>query len=453
MKTITTSFALLGIILSSFAQQNPVWTSLEGGLNPAKIYTPYQLLEYNNNLYGAFQELDTTTFTTTYELLKWNGTSWTSFAAINTVLAKLSMVVFNNTLYVSGGFTSVGGSSISHVAKWNGTAWSAANTGLPNDMNDVGVMCVYNNELYLAAKVPKSGSDPGPVPILLKWTGSSWTEIARSTYYGGIETMVVYNNNLFVAGKFEDLGSSNPYRNIARWSGSSLNSVGDAVSGFVISDLCVNGTLLYAAGSFDHFGTLATNNIASWNNQNWAVVGSGVNSGGAGDPIQALASYNSMLYVGGTFPAAGGKNINKLARWDGSSWWAADSTFNMATVDLLYSYQGALIVGGLSVSLMKPNRYLRSLSFQPTGIDAENMAPRLTCYPNPNNGNFTITINKKTEGPVLVKVFDFTGRVVFEENKNENTFSVQTNNLTNGAYVVLVQTTDALYRANVVINR
>lgn len=93
------------------------------------------------------------------------------------------------------------------------------------------------------------------------------------------------------------------------------------------------------------------------------------------------------------------------------------------------------------------------VNFPATGVASLSQDNGISVYPNPNNGSFTLVLDKEIIGPVLVKIFDLTGRLVFEEYKNTNDLSIQTNCLANGNYLVLVQTNDELYRAKVVINR
>jgi len=60
---------------------------------------------------------------------------------------------------------------------------------------------------------------------------------------------------------------------------------------------------------------------------------------------------------------------------------------------------------------------------------------------------------KKIDGEVLVKLYDLTGRIVFEEVRNDNNLSIQTTGLANGTYLLVIQTNDGLSRVKIAINR
>ena len=89
------------------------------------------------------------------------------------------------------------------------------------------------------------------------------------------------------------------------------------MNGFVVRRFIVDGMgNLIAAGGFTNAGVVPANRIASWDGNNWAPLGSGLNNVGF-----ALArDWNKNIYVGGNFTTAGGVSANRVAKWDGSSW-------------------------------------------------------------------------------------------------------------------------------------
>lgn len=92
-------------------------------------------------------------------------------------------------------------------------------------------------------------------------------------------------------------------------------------------------------------------------------------------------------------------------------------------------------------------------NFPATGITSISKDNSISVYPNPNNGSFTIVPDKKIDGEVLVKLFDLTGRIVFEEVRNDNNLSIQTTGLANGTYLLVIQTNDGLSKVKIAINR
>ena len=66
---------------------------------------------------------------------------------------------------------------------------------------------------------------------------------------------------------------------------------------------------------FDQAGAVAANNIAVWDGNSWAALGSGTDGN-----IYALAVGGSgKLYAGGYVDQAGGTSANYIAVWNGSS--------------------------------------------------------------------------------------------------------------------------------------
>ncbi|TVQ65376.1 MAG: hypothetical protein EA379_00150 [Phycisphaerales bacterium] len=79
---------------------------------------------------------------------------------------------------------------------------------------------------------------------------------------------------------------------------------------------------LYVAGSFVAAGGATVNRIARWDGTSWTALGDGIGNG----TVRALAVFDDgsgdgpALYAGGNFTTAGGAAANSIARWDGQSW-------------------------------------------------------------------------------------------------------------------------------------
>lgn len=94
------------------------------------------------------------------------------------------------------------------------------------------------------------------------------------------------------------------------------------------------GPALYAAGDFTLIGSQLVNRIARWNGTSWVPLGSGL-SGGIGR-VDTLAVYDpdgsgpaaATLYAAGGFTNAGGVPVSNIARWNGTAWSAAGSGTN-----------------------------------------------------------------------------------------------------------------------------
>ena len=92
-------------------------------------------------------------------------------------------------------------------------------------------------------------------------------------------------------------------------------------------------------------------------------------------------------------------------------------------------------------------------NFPATGMASVSKNNFVSVYPNPNNGSFIIVPDQKLDGEVLVKLFDLTGRIVFEEVRNDNNLSIQTTGLANATYLLVVQTNDGLSKVKIAVFR
>src|SRR5439155_11656368 len=86
---------------------------------------------------------------------------------------------------------------------------------------------------------------------------------------------------------------------------------------------------LFVGGDFTMAGTVAVNRIAKWNGTSWSSVGSGLAAGS----VHALSVFDDgvsgspapgdtgpALYVGGLFSNVGGVVTNNIARWRNGHW-------------------------------------------------------------------------------------------------------------------------------------
>ncbi len=109
-----------------------------------------------------------------------------------------------------------------------------------------------------------------------------------------------------------------------------------------------SGPALYAGGSFQVIGNSRTSGVACWNGQTWAPLGEGLGgilSGAATPEVKALAVYNGELYAGGSIGLAGGREVNRIARWNGVEWRSVGAGMDH-DVNGLTVFNGELVAGG-----------------------------------------------------------------------------------------------------------
>ncbi len=278
----------------------------------------------------------------------------------------LALAVYNGELYVGGNFNGLtGGASANFIARWSGSSWNSVGTGASNGVGgtnvnflftSVNALAVYNGELYVGGNFASAGG--ASAKSIARWNGSSWNSVGTGSgngVNGVVNALTVYNGELYVGGSFSVAGGA-IQDNIARWSGASWIAVptGSGPSGLngPVNALAVYNGELYVGGDFTVVNGLSANRIARWNGNGWNRLGAG-SSNGVNGQVNVLAVYNSELYVGGLFTGASGTSANNIARWNGNSWNSVGTGSGNGVnsfVNALTVYNGELYVGGVFVS-------------------------------------------------------------------------------------------------------
>jgi trimeric autotransporter adhesin len=93
----------------------------------------------------------------------------------------------------------------------------------------------------------------------------------------------------------------------------------------VFDDGLGGGPALYAGGQFTMASGVTVNKIAKWNGTSWSSVGTG-STNGVNNTVFALTVFDDgsgdgpALYAGGEFTFAGGVLANRIAKWNGTAW-------------------------------------------------------------------------------------------------------------------------------------
>ncbi len=290
-------------------------------------------VDTNGNLYvgGDFTAIGTTVAN---RVAKWDGSSWSALGSgleptnSNMGATVYRLLAVGQDLYASGLFTVAGGVPANHVAKWDGTSWSPLGPGF-NQWPEAFAM--FRGELYAAG-----GG-------LAKWNGQAWLEVGGGIG-GDVYALVVNNDTLYAGGYFDHAGGV-PANRIARWDGNTWSALGQGMDGFVRALAC-KGTDLYAGGVFYTAGGSPANNIAKWDGTTWSSLGSGIPSRLGNEGVDSLAVNGSTLFAGGTFTSAGGVPATNVACWDGAQWSAMGSGISGLGVTTLAFVGSNLLAGG-----------------------------------------------------------------------------------------------------------
>jgi len=289
------------------------------------------------NLYAGGDFTRAGPVTTANNIARWDGSDWSGLGSgmDDRVLA---LAVSGTNLYAGGWFYTAGVSDASGVARWDGSAWSGLGMGVDAWVN---ALAVSGSDLFVGGFFFSAGGMPAD--NIAKWDGSTWSALG-SGLNSEVLALAVNGTNLYAGGYFTAAGATN-VSYIARWDGSTWSDVGGGMSGRATDNpvfaLAVNGTDLYAGGFFDAAGDVPVNRIAKWDSSSWSALGAGLDWS-----VEALAVSGSDLFVGGYFTVAGEvTNLNHIARWDGNSWSSLAAGMN-DTVLALAVMGTNLYVGG-----------------------------------------------------------------------------------------------------------
>ncbi|MBI5034896.1 MAG: hypothetical protein HZB51_30595 [Chloroflexi bacterium] len=242
-----------------------------------------------------------------------NGTVW-------------ALGVANGHLYVGGAFTASQNSAytgLNGIARYDGGGtWTAlAHNGL-NAGATVYAIAANGNNVYVGGSFSQTNN--GAVSnlnniALYNDSSTSWSALANNGLSGSVYALAFSGANLYVGGQFSSaLNPSVTLNNIAMYNGS-WNQINDAGSigldGYVYA-LAINGTDIYAGGTFTHPNGGATTiaRIGLWNGSTW----SSLPNQGLNNTVYTIATiglpalYN--LYVGGTFDNVASGSVAGLGR-------------------------------------------------------------------------------------------------------------------------------------------
>ncbi len=307
----------------------------------------------------------------TNQVMQQDGTTWIplpSYPASNALSGVIQLTALDAdgpgpgapALYATGDFlTSTNGQPVLKLGTFDGTAWSPAYGGLPNleikygtlpdERVSTGTICttVFDDgtgpTLYVGGAF--NTNNDADARRVLKWDGSAWIEVGGGI--GGsltngprVNTLIGFDEpgpggpSLYACGFFASAGSAS-VSNIARWDGTAWSDVAGGVDGTIEASVVFDdgsGPALYVAGSFLNAGGVSVNRIAKWDGTTWSALGIGCNG-----TVSSLLVHDDglgsgpALYAGGAFTTAGGVSVNRIARWDGSTWSALQGGMTRAS--------------------------------------------------------------------------------------------------------------------------
>jgi hypothetical protein len=261
----------------------------------------------------------------------------------------------DGSLYVGGRFEKAGGVTVNHIARWDGTTWQALGAGVsrPDSSSEVEVNAIAvdsQGAVYASGRFTMAGEVP--VNYIARWDGAAWHALggglrSESTALALGPDGSLYASRSFAIADMNDLSASF----VARWDGAAWHDLGTGPGKppFVyVHHLAVDQAgMLYAGGSFLNSATSTPQDIARWDGTSWQSLGSGLEYG-----VTAMA-----IGPGGTVYAATGDS--RIARWDGA-WTQLPGQLNGAASALATTADGTLYAAADFSSLtVRPLRIAR----------------------------------------------------------------------------------------------
>lgn len=324
---------------------------------------------------------------------RWDGQSWSALrgsSGFGTNGPVEDLVVWDDgsgpALIAAGLFTHAGGLAVNYVAEWDGNDWSAL-TGSSGTGTSLAAhaLAVYDDgggaDLYVGGQFIQAGGIG--VNRVARWDGTEWSRLGApgtAGTSGWVTSLAAFDDGggaaLFVGGRFDTAGGVT-VNNIAKWNGSEWSALtgpsDTGVNGDVYSLATYDdggGVDLYAGGVFATAGGVVVNSIGRWDGTAWSALmgSSGTGVGGTSlNIVYALSEYGSDLYVGGKFATAGGVQSNRIARWDGSEWFALTGPAGTGTNDEVHAL--AVFDDGGGARLFAGGEFTRA-----GGLDANRIA-------------------------------------------------------------------------------
>lgn len=301
-------------------------------------------------------------------IIRWSGTKWDTVAkgltgtagslSGNSLKAHVNdIAVHGDTIYVVGAFNMAGTKIANCVARWNGTAWDSLGEGTFTELSNVEIDSL--GRVYVAgSKSPAkfgSGSD-----AVARWNGKNWerlgTGITSSQFGQGafIHDMTIVGSTLYLCGDLKNPGglgttgavtydiAASVWKNIGPGTTNGLDAAANAFHETSKGEI-------FIGGEFNSASSKLVRRLARWNRDGWDSVGN-ANASSVGI-VKALASDDTVLYVGGDFTEFGKVASSGVVKWNGSKFVSMNGAGQPSDVRVIKRFGNAMIVGGKFLSM------------------------------------------------------------------------------------------------------
>ena len=278
---------------------------------------------------------------TANRIAKWNGNTWSALGSgLSTDNISIRAVaVSGGYVYAAGQFTNIDGVSANAIARWNGNSWSALGTGVTGMNGTINVITAIGGDIYVGGSFSTAGGVAAN--RIAKWNGTTWSSLPGSSIItSDVVAIAPSGNDLYVGATTTTADSPNYF---LKFDGTNWTGLSVGFGGHGVTSLAVLGTDVYVTGAFPSIGGLTVNRIAKWNGSSWSALGAGLP--GNSSSVRAVVLGNDVIAFG-DFTTATGSPTNRIARWNGSAWSSLGNGLNGGIPLAATVGGGSLYVGG-----------------------------------------------------------------------------------------------------------
>lgn len=286
-----------------------------------------------------------------------DGSNWQSYALPPNITrcASVAELANGNLILVAQNQSSY------DILRWVGTQGGAYLGGVNGPAK---VIVDSNNDVILGGSFSYIWIGGQPVftsLAKLSTTTGGWS-VVDPGFTGTITTMAALpNGDIVVGGTLSSIGGA--IGHLAIWDGSAWNNLNGNISAAPTEVAVLRNGDIAVVGPFTQAGAIAANGVATWDGSSWQAAGTGFQVGQPSEqPLSCAAMPDGGLLVGGEFTTAGAVNAQNLAYWRGGSWNAIPTTIDGAVTALDIAANGDIMLGGTFLNVDgQPSAYAAQL--------------------------------------------------------------------------------------------
>jgi len=229
------------------------------------------------------------------------------------------------------------------------------------------------------------------------------------------------------------------------------------------TSICNGGTATlnaYGASTYlwSNNATGASVAVSPTTNTAYYVTGTDVNGCQASDVVIVTMLPNANAQFTASVSGAT-VNLSNLSTGAASySWNFGDSSpvNNSASPSHTYTANGTYTITLTVIGACGTDTYTQIVTISEVGVQDVDIANSLSIFPNPNNGQFTVSFEFAEQKDVRIELADVSGRIISStEHKNVQTYKQQlgSESLANGVYFVRIATQDGVITRKIVVQK